>query len=154
MRILLSIGLFVSFAALATAQTPAPDAPRFINPEGLAKPGGYTHVVVTTGGRTIYVAGQVARDRDGNVVGKGDLRAQARQVFDNLATALKAAGASLTDVVKMTTYVTTMELDAFREVRAEKLGGHAPANTLVQVVALADPAFLIEIEVVAVVAGK
>jgi enamine deaminase RidA (YjgF/YER057c/UK114 family) len=142
--------LVLSFAVLASAQAPRARI-RYLNPDTLAKPAGYSHVVETGGGRTVYIAGQVSRDRSGTLVGKGDFRAQARQVFDNLSAALAAVGATPKDIVKMTSYVTTMDLQAYREVRAEKLGDHAPASTLVQITALADPAFLIEIEAVAVI---
>lgn len=125
------------------------------NPSGLSTPRGYTHVVSVTGGRTVYVAGQVSLDVKGEVVGKGDLRAQARQVFDNLRTALAGAGATFKDVVKWNTYVVNLkpdDLPALREVRAEALEDVTPpASTLVSVVALANPDFLIEIEAVAVV---
>ena len=69
----------------------------------------YSHVVVVEGRRTIFIAGQLARDRDGNVVGKGDMRAQIRQVGENLKAALAAAGATLNDLVKTTTYVTDID---------------------------------------------
>jgi 2-iminobutanoate/2-iminopropanoate deaminase len=69
----------------------------------------YSHVVVVEGRRTIFIAGQLARDRQGNVVGKGDMRAQIRQVGENLKAALAAAGASLNDLVKTTTYVTDID---------------------------------------------
>ena len=86
----------------------------------------YSHVVVVEGRRTIFIAGQLARDRDGNVVGKGDMRAQIRQVGENLKAALAAAGATLNDLVKTTTYVT------------------------VEVRRLAHPDFMVEIEAIAV----
>jgi len=69
----------------------------------------YSHVVTVEGTRTIYVSGQLARDRAGNVVGKGDMRAQLRQVGENVKAALEAAGASLRDVVKTTTFVTDID---------------------------------------------
>src|SRR5215468_8655541 len=72
----------------------------FVNPPTLAKPTGYTHAVVATGGRTIYVAGQVALDQSGTIVGKDDFRAQTTQVFENLKKALEAAGATFKNVVK------------------------------------------------------
>jgi enamine deaminase RidA (YjgF/YER057c/UK114 family) len=125
------------------------------NPSGLSTPRGYTHVVSASGGRTVYVAGQVALDVKGEVVGKGDLRAQARQVFENLRIALAGAGASYKDVVKWTTYVVNLKADdlpVIREARAEALkDATPPASTLVGVQALANPDFLIEVEAVAVV---
>ncbi len=126
------------------------------NPQGLSTPRGYSHVVSVTGGRTLYVAGQVAFNAQGEIVGKGDLRAQARQVFENLRLALAGGGATFKDVVKFNTYVVNFkaeDLVALREVRAEALKDLTapPASTLVGVQALANPDFLIEVEAVAVV---
>ncbi|HEY5906899.1 MAG TPA: RidA family protein [Vicinamibacteria bacterium] len=119
------------------------------------KPTGYTHVVTTTGGKHVFVSGQVSLDPEGNLVGKGDLQAQARQVYANLRTALTAAGASPKDVVKSTTFVVNYKPDALpilREVRSAFYGeATPPASTLLGVQALAREDFLIEIEVVAVV---
>jgi reactive intermediate/imine deaminase len=121
------------------------------NPPALSTPTGYTHVVEVTGpARMIYIAGQIALDKDGKVVGAGDMKAQAEQVFKNLEAALTAAGAKFSDVVKMNTYVTDMDkAPAVREVRARYFGTTTPASTLVQVVRLARPEFLLEIEVIA-----
>src|ERR687891_2943311 len=77
----------------ASAQRPV--TANFINPETMHHPAGYTHVVEVTAGRPVYIAGQVALDPDGELVGPGDIRAQARQVFDNLQTALQAVGAGV-----------------------------------------------------------
>jgi enamine deaminase RidA (YjgF/YER057c/UK114 family) len=111
----------------------------------------YSHVVIVEGRRTIFVSGQLARDRHGNVVGKGDMRAQLRQVGENLKAALAAAGATLNDIVKATTYVTDIE-EFFRhvDVRMEYFGA-LPASTTVEVRRLAQPDLLVEIEVIAVV---
>jgi enamine deaminase RidA (YjgF/YER057c/UK114 family) len=123
---------------------------RFINPPGLTKPSGYTHVVVSGDGRTAYIAGQVAFDSAGAVVGAGDFRAQAEKVFSNLQVALASVGASYGDVMKTTTYITDMkQLAALREIRARYLNAaHPPANTLIPVTALARPELLLEIEAV------
>jgi 2-iminobutanoate/2-iminopropanoate deaminase len=129
---------------------------RNIQPESLAKRvvGGrvlYSHVVVVEGRRTIFVSGQLARDRDGNVVGAGDMRAQMRQVGENVKAALEAAGASLADIVKSNTYVTDIE-EFFKhvDVRMEYFGA-LPTSTTVEVRRLAHPDLLIEVEVIAVV---
>jgi enamine deaminase RidA (YjgF/YER057c/UK114 family) len=127
-----------------------------LNPAGLMKPTGYTHVVTATGGKQVYVAGQVSLDAEGNLVGKGDLRAQARQVYLNLRAALAGAGAGPKDLVKLTTFVVGYRpevLPALREERAAFFGAETPlpASTLVGVQALAREDFLIEIEAVAVV---
>ena len=141
----------VMVPALAFAQARAPQIKR-TNPDTLSKPTGYTHVVEASGGRTVYVAGQIALDKDGKVVGEGDMKAQAEQVFKNLQAALAAGGAAFKDVVKMNTYTTDLsQIQAIREVRARYFGDTTPASTLVQVVHLARPEFLLEIEVVAVV---
>ena len=123
------------------------------NPPTLSTPTGYTHIVEVTGpGKTIYIAGQIALDKEGKVVGEGDMKAQAEQVFKNLEAALTAAGAKFSDVVKMNTYITDMEkAPAVREVRARYFGSTTPASTLVQVAKLARSEFLLEIEVVAAI---
>jgi reactive intermediate/imine deaminase len=128
----------------------APLAKR-VNPPGLARPTGYTHVVQVEGGRTLYVSGQVARDQTGNVVGKGDFRAQTRQVFENLKTALASCGATLDDVVKITIFVTdASEIQGFREIRDAYFTKAPPASSFFQVVRLAQPDFMVEVEAIAV----
>src|SRR5438309_8800576 len=150
MRIIL-MTLFSVLPMVAFAQTRAPQIKR-TNPPELSKPTGYTHVVEAAGGKTVYISGQIALDKDGKVVGPGDMKAQAEQVFKNLQAALAAAGASFKDVVKMNTYTTDMaQVQAIRDVRARYFSDVTPASTLVQVVHLARPEFLLEIEVVAVV---
>src|SRR5689334_8310167 len=90
----------------------------FTNPPRLATPPGYTQVVAATGGRTIYIAGQVALDQHGNLVGAADLRAQTQQVFANLQAALAAAGATFAHVVKVTIFVLdSSQIATVREVR-------------------------------------
>ncbi|MGE0827564.1 MAG: RidA family protein [Candidatus Binatia bacterium] len=128
---------------------------QFINPPSIATPRGYTHTVTATGGKMVFISGQVAFDVQGEVVGKGDLRAQARQVYENLKNALAAAGGTTADVVKMNTYVVDFkpaDLTVIREVRAEYFQfENMPASTLVGVHALAFEGLLIEIEAVAMV---
>ena len=103
-------------------------------------------------GNTIYVAGQLATDSEGNLVGPNDIRAQARQAYTNIGHVLAAAGGSLRDVVSTTVFITDMRLrDGFGEARQEFYPTDPPASTLVQIVALAVPGALIEIEAVAVV---
>jgi enamine deaminase RidA (YjgF/YER057c/UK114 family) len=127
-------------------------APQFINPATLVKPSGYTHVVVAPDGRTVYVAGQVAFDSAGQLVGAGDFRAQAEQVFGNLRRALASVGGNLEDVVKSTTFITDIKhVPVLREVRTRQLrSSDPPASTLVVVSSLARRDLLIEIEAVAV----
>jgi enamine deaminase RidA (YjgF/YER057c/UK114 family) len=144
--------LFVAIPSIALAQTRQPTIKR-TNPPTLSKPTGYTHVVEVSGPvKTIYIAGQVAADMSGNVVGAGDMKAQAEQVFKNLEAALAAAGAKFTDVVKMNMYATDLtNVQAIRDVRNHYIGETTPASTLVQVVRLARPEYMLEIEVIAAV---
>jgi reactive intermediate/imine deaminase len=135
---------------LMTAQTGA--AIERMNPQGLSTPTGYSHVVSTRGGRTVYIAGQVALDAQARVVGAGDLAAQTRQVFANLDIALKAAGATFANVVKTNYYLRdASQVAVIREIRAKYFTKELPASTLIEVPRLANPDFLIEIEVIAVV---
>jgi 2-iminobutanoate/2-iminopropanoate deaminase len=114
----------------------------------------YSHVVAVNGpGKTIYVAGQLARDVDGNLVGKGDMRAQMEQTFKNLDACLKAAGATWADVVKSNTYVTDYpEFSKHSDVRMRYFGVASPTSTTIQISRLADPDGMVEIEMIAVVA--
>jgi enamine deaminase RidA (YjgF/YER057c/UK114 family) len=118
-------------------------------------PIGYTHVVEVTAGRPVYIAGQVALDRSGVVVGPGDIRVQARQVFDNLQTALHAVGATFEQVVKLNYYlVDATQLPVVREVRDEYVNTQQPpASTAVEVRRLVGDDLLIEVEAVAVIAS-
>ena len=128
---------------------------QFLNPPGLSPTNGWTQVVTSTGGKTIHVSGQVSVDERGQIVGKGDLQAQAEQTFANLEVALMAAGAAFRDVVKMNLYVVNLkpeQVPMLREVRARYINPESPpASTLVGVSALVGADWLIEIEVVAVV---
>ncbi len=110
----------------------------------------YSHVVVAEPGRAVYVSGQLARDADGNIIGKGDMGAQIRQVGENIKIALAAAGAGLQDIVKTTTYVTDIE-EFFKhiDVRMQIFAPGMPTSTTVEVRRLAHPDFLVEIEVMA-----
>ena len=125
------------------------------NPDTVAAPmGTYSQAVrVETGDAVwIHVSGQIAIDRDGSLVGPGDIRAQTRQVFENLQAILETNGATFADAVKIGTYLTTLDdLTGMREVRSEYLTSEPPASTAVQVVALVLPDALIEIDLVAVV---
>ena len=111
----------------------------------------YSHVVVVEGKKTIFVSGQLARDGDGNVVGARDMRAQLRQVGENIKAALAAAGASIADIVKTNTYVTDIE-EFFKhvDIRMEYFGA-LPTSTTVEVRRLAHPDLMVEVEVIAVV---
>jgi enamine deaminase RidA (YjgF/YER057c/UK114 family) len=130
---------------------------RRIQPPDLAdsRPSGFTQVVATRGENLIFVSGQVAVDRHGRLVGRGDLGAQTHQVFRNLAAALQAASAGLEDVVKLTIYVVdykSSDRARLLEVRRRYFAPeNLPASTLVGVQSLAAEGFLIEVEAIAVV---
>ncbi|HEV8672768.1 MAG TPA: RidA family protein [Methylomirabilota bacterium] len=112
-------------------------------------------VKVTGTGTTLYISGQVAQDRKGNIVGKGDFAAQARQVLKNLKAMVEAGGGTLADVVKLTFYLTDVR---YRQdlvpIREEFFGAKLPASTLITTPALAHPDYMLEIEAVAVVEGR
>jgi len=131
----------------------ASNAVRFVKSENLPPSPGYSQAVEVRGGRVIYLAGQVALDRSGKVVGEGDMRAQTQQTFENLKAALDASGAKFENVVKLNYYVVDMtQLSTVREVRDKFINAaNPPASTAVEVKRLAREQFLIEVEAVAVV---
>ena len=136
---------------MTDASARLPVTANFINPETLHHPAGYTHVVEVTAGRPVYIAGQVALDPAGTLVGPGDIRAQAHQVFDNL----QAVGAGFEQVVKLTYYlVDATQLPVVREVRDQYVNTQQPsASTAVEVRRLVRDDLLIEVEAVAVIAS-
>jgi enamine deaminase RidA (YjgF/YER057c/UK114 family) len=124
-----------------------------INPADLARPETYSHVVVATGSRLVFIAGQVAEDGEGRIVGAGDLAAQARQAFGNVGRALAAANARPDEVAKLTIFVAGLQdehLPAIEAARAALFGDHKPADALIGVATLAHPGCLIEVEAIAV----
>jgi enamine deaminase RidA (YjgF/YER057c/UK114 family) len=125
-----------------------------INPEELPTPASYTQVVAATGSRLVFVAGQVADDAQGNLVGPGDLAAQAHQAFANVGRSLAAAGAGPEQVTKITIYVVHHRPEYLPDISTARMaafGDHKPADTLVGVETLAEPGYLIEVEAIAVV---
>ena len=128
---------------------------QFLNPPELCPTFGWTHVVTATGGKTVYVSGQVGVNARGEVVGKGDLRVQTEQTFENIKIALASAGATFRDVVKTNLYVVGLKpehVPMLREVRSRYVSAeHPPASTLVGVSALVGADWLIEIEAIAVI---
>ena len=127
---------------------------RRINPPELGTPPGYSQIVEVSPGRLVFIAGQTALDRDGNVVGKSDFAAQAAQVFRNLAVALQASECTASNLVKLTVFLTDMNnLASYREARnlffASVTPPAAPAVTLVEVSKLYGADFMIEIEAIA-----
>ena len=126
----------------------------YANPKELSIPRFYTHTVSVEGAeKLVTISGQVSWDASGNVVGKGDMRAQSEQVFRNVTAALQAAGAGWDDVIKMNGYMVGMHaerVNVYREVRSRFLkAGALPASTLVGVERLVDPDLMLEVEVVA-----
>jgi enamine deaminase RidA (YjgF/YER057c/UK114 family) len=111
----------------------------------------YTHVVVAETQSLIFISGQLARDKSGNIVGPRNMRVQIRQVGENLRAALEAAGAALTDLVKTTTFVTDID-EFFRhvDIRHDYLGVALPTSTTVEVRRLSHPDLMVEIEAIAV----
>lgn len=126
---------------------------RFINPPSLPKPTGYSHIAEVSGGRTVYISGQVPLDASGNLIGPGDLRAQTTQVFNNLKHALEAVGADFPSVAKLGFYLLDISQVAIvREVRDQFLDPrNPPASTAVQVSGLVRKEFLVEIDAIAVI---
>ena len=105
-------------------------------------------------GNHIYVAGQLPFDKDGNLIGKGDIKAQTRRIFEQIKMIVETGGGKMDDVVKVTVFVTDVRYrEAYGEVRSEFFGPNPPASTLVQISNLAIPDALIEIEAVAMIDG-
>ena len=125
----------------------------FVKSDSLPNSVGYSQAATVRGGRLVYVAGQVAMDPSGKLVGPGDFRAQAQQTFENLKAALAASGASFDNVVKLNSYfVDIKQAPVFREVRDKYINvTHPPVSTAVEVRRLVREEWLLEVEAVAVV---
>jgi len=125
-----------------------------MNPEGLPVPrGSYSLVAIAQPGRMVFIAGQTASDPQGNVVGIGDVRAQTRYVIGKIKRAVEAAGGTIEDVVAMNIFTTDVRYHRdINETRREVLGSNFPTSTMVQVVALARPELMLEINATAVIA--
>ena len=120
-----------------------------VNPQDVHPPMGYSHVVKS--GNMVFIAGQVPLDQGYTLVGKGDIVAQMEQTCQNIQKCLASAGASFTDVVKITTYMTHREdIEGMRPIRIKYFGNGLPASTLVLISGLANPEFRVEIEAIAV----
>jgi enamine deaminase RidA (YjgF/YER057c/UK114 family) len=130
---------------------------RIFNPSTMAKPtAGYSQVAEVRGGKLVYIAGQVAIDKSGNLVGKDDFRAQVQQVFENLNAAVEAAGGTFSDVIKLNYYcvdsVDPGQIAAVREIRDKYVNTtNPPTSTFAYVRRLVRPEWQIEVEAVAVV---
>lgn len=111
----------------------------------------YSHTVVSNPGQLVFIAGQLSRDADGAVVGDGDMAAQLTQVHENLNLALRAAGATLDDVVATTTYTTDLDL-YFQHIYIRQgyfTGDRLPTSTAVEISRLSDPRLLVEVNATA-----
>jgi enamine deaminase RidA (YjgF/YER057c/UK114 family) len=129
-------------------------ATKVIQPKSLSDPRPrYTQGILADGGRLLFIAGQTASDKDGNVVGKGDIEAQTAQVYKNLTAVLEEAGATLDNLVMTTTYITDRKYrEGYNRVRMgyyNKMKS-SPTSTLVIITGLAHPDYLIEINGIAV----
>ena len=123
-------------------------AHKILIPKTVHPPLGYSHAARAA--NTLYIAGQIAKDLDGNIVGRDDFKKQAHQVHENLKNILKEAGGSLQNIVKMTIFLTHFSyIDAYRNVRDEFFPVPGPPNTLLVVESLALPDYLIEVEAIA-----
>ena len=143
--------------AASEAQAQAPSNLRFSNPPGMSKPPAYSHVVEVNGPhRTIYLAGQTGVDANGKVA--EGIRAQTVQVMENIKMALAAVGGGFEHIVKLTSYLTNLEANGaeFREVRGSYFPNKEalPASTLLQISRLANPAYLVEVEAIAILPPK
>ena len=127
----------------------------FLNPAELYTPVGYSHVVTASGGTTVFIAGQVSYNADGELIGEGDVGLQAATAYANLKKALAAVGATPADVVRTCTYIVDYDpsmLASLQPAREEFYGDGAPAtSTLLGVAALAVPEILVEIDAIAVI---
>ncbi len=126
-----------------------------LNPESLPKPmGPYSQGVVTTGGKLVFISGQVSQDASGNLIGKGDLETQTKQVFANLKSMVETVGGTVANIVKITIFLVKVTPEAYEilgRVRRELWHGGFPASTLVEINRLASPDYLIEVEAFAVI---
>lgn len=125
----------------------------FINPVGIHAPAGYSHIARPLSGRPVWIAGQVALDAAGNLVGEGDIEAQTKQVFQNLEAALAALGVDFSAVVKLNYYIVDIaNAPVVRRVRDEFVDTESPpASTAVGVTRLVREDLLIEVEAIAIV---
>lgn len=124
-----------------------------LNPDGLPVPrGSYSLVNIAQPGRMVFIAGQTASDHEGKVVGVGNAREQTRYVIGKIQRAVEAAGGTMNDVVAMSVFTTDVRYHRdINETRREVLGANFPTSTMVQVVALARPELLLEINAIAVI---
>jgi enamine deaminase RidA (YjgF/YER057c/UK114 family) len=144
-------------ASRRTSQMKETQPFRIFNPETMAKPAaGYSQVAEVHDGKIVYIAGQIALDKAGNLVGKDDFHAQVQQVFENLKSAVESTGGNFHSVIKLNYYcvaaVDPSQVPAVREIRDKYVNtANPPTSTFVFVPRLVRPEWLIEVEAVAVV---
>ena len=145
--------LVVLLATLLAPAAFADSTVRFLNPDGLFKPATFSQIAITKGDTVVFISGQTARDEKSVIVGAGDVKRQAEKVFENLRVAVEAAGGSMGDIARITTYIVSLKPED-RLWIGEMVKVHfpnPPAHTLVGISALAVPELLIEIEAIAVI---
>ena len=147
LRFLLIVA-FTGLCAIARAESSL----EFLNPDGLFKPSTFTQVVIGKGGRMVFISGQTARNADSIVVGIGDVKAQTEQAIKNLRVAVEAAGGSMADIAKITTFIVDLKPDdrIWIGTLVRKYFPRPPAHTLIGISDLATPELLVEIEAFAV----
>ena len=139
-------------AAVSTTFALADDGLRFSNPDGLFKPTTFSQIAIGEGDQIVFISGQTARDANAQIVGVGDVRKQTQKALDNLRIAVEAAGGSISDIAKITTYIVNLQPDD-RIWIGQLVKAHfpkPPAHTLIGISALAAPELLVEIEAMAV----
>ena len=142
----------VAVVLAAAASTAQAESLELSNPDGIFKPSTFSQIAIAEGDRIVFISGQTARDETSKIVAVGDVRKQAEKVFENLRVAIEAAGGSMADIAKITTFVVGLKPDD-RVWIGEMVKKHfpkPPAHTLVGISALAAPELLVEIEAVAV----
>ena len=127
-------------------------ANKVIQPKSLNDPRPrYSHGIIADGGKLLFIAGQTAMDKDGNIVGEGDIEAQTHQVYKNLIAVLEEAGGSFKNLVMTTTYIVDRKYrEGYNKVRMQYYKETSPTSTLVIITGLAHPDYLIEINAIAV----
>ncbi len=147
------LGAVVMIAAAVFARFAlAEDGVRFSNPDGLFKPSTFSQIAVGEGDQIVFISGQTARDANAQIVGIGDVRKQTQKALDNLRIAVEAAGGSISDIAKITTYIVNLQPDD-RIWIGQLVKAHfpePPAHTLIGISALAAPELLVEIEAMAI----
>ena len=144
------------FLRVATRGPHTKPAPQILNPSSLARPTGFSHGILTTGGRLLFLAGQTSIDAAGEIVAPGDIVGQYRHVLSNLKAVVEEAGGQMTDIVKMTIFVGdrdnyTENLKSLGRVHKEFFGAYYPATALLEISRFFQEGVMVEIEGIAVI---